>query len=155
MAIGLELTLGNYFSHSSSLKNIFTLKRSFIFTCRNMAIALFSWKSSLEGTWDHTANCLYGILLLQGIHRSDCCQLLDWLHCQQAEKLLIRIISLLFTAAASVKRTVSDSLPRACATTALQSSAQHGDNCHYYSESMQSWIIYKYIDSDSLHLKNL
>ena len=88
MAIALELTLGNSFSHSSSLKNILTLKRSLIFICRNMGIGLFSQKISLEGMWDRTATSPYGIPLLRGVHRSGCCQLLGWLHYQQAEQLL-------------------------------------------------------------------
>lgn len=47
----MELTqLGNCFSHSSSLKNILTLKRSFIFICSNLGIGLFSHKIRLEGT---------------------------------------------------------------------------------------------------------
>lgn len=49
MVIGYELTLGNCFSHSSSLKNILTLKRSFSFVCSDMGIGLFSHKISLEG----------------------------------------------------------------------------------------------------------
>lgn len=137
MASGLELTLGNCFSHSSSLKKNLTLKRSFIFICSNMGIGLFSHKISLEGTWDHTATFPYDVPLLWGVRRWGCGQLLRWLHYQQAEQLLHWIISLLLTTAVSVKRAVWGSLPWACATTVLQSSTLCGDNRHYYSGGMQ------------------
>lgn len=136
MAIGYVLTLGNCFSHSSSPKNILTLKRSFSFIV-TWVLACSPTKSAWRGTWDHTATSPYGIPLLQGVHRSGCCQLLGWLRYQKAEQLLSWTISLILTTAESVKRTLADSLPRACTPAVLQSSTQLGDNSHYYSGGMQ------------------
>ena len=49
MAIGLELTLRNGFSHASSFKNILTFKRSFVFICSKWLLACSPTKSAWAG----------------------------------------------------------------------------------------------------------
>lgn len=135
MTIGLGLTLGNCFSHSSSLEYIITFKRSFNFLCSNMAIGRFSHQMSLEETWEGTATSPVAFLCF-GVHRDQVAAscLTGLITSRQS---CFSVISLLLTTAVSVKRSVPDPFPRACATSIPQSRTWHGDDRHCYSGSVQ------------------
>lgn len=131
MTIGLELTLGNCFSHSSSLEYSIIFKRSFLFLYSNMGIGRFSHQVSLEETWDGTATSpvaflCFGVCIDQVA--ASC--LAGFITSRQSS---FSVISLLLTTAVSVKRSVPDSFPRACATAIPQSRTWRGDNRHRYS----------------------
>lgn len=135
MTIGLELTLGNCFSQSSSLEYSITFKRSFIFLCSNMGIGRFSHNMSVEETWDGTATSPVAFLCF-GVFTDQVAAscLASFITSRQNS---FSVISLLLTTAVSVMRSVPDPFPRACATSIPQSRTWHGDNRHCYSGSMQ------------------
>lgn len=135
MTAGLELTLGNCFSCSSSLEYIITFKRSFIFLCSSMDIGRFSHKMSLEETWDGTATSPVAFLCF-GVCTDQVAAscLAGFITSRQSS---FSVISLLLTTAESVEKSVPVPFPTACVTAVPQSRTWRGDNRHCCAGSMQ------------------
>lgn len=135
MTIGLGLTLGNCFSHSSSVEYSIAFKRSFNFLSWNMAIGRFSHQMSLEETWEGTATSPVAFLCF-GVCTDQVAAscLTGFITSRQSS---FSVISLLLTTTVSVKRSVPDSFLRACATAIPLSRTWHGHDCHCYSGTVQ------------------
>lgn len=141
MTIGLELTLGNSFSQSSSLEYSITFKRSFVFLCSSMVIGRFSHQTSwgrhgrahLLPLWHSSAlGCAQIRLLPASLPAGRPASQL--FHCSSPLQCLSRG-RFQITTMESVWRACS--VQRACATSIPQSRTRHGDNRHCYSGSLQ------------------